>query len=177
MFILTVHVEMSDYLSVCMSVCFLGTFCIMHMRYSCRKTIKNNKNPNKQPTFRCQPAFRCQPDFGSHSQLLTNKLFSSFFFMRLTWASVRMMEKVLFSSFLNVFQFAGQNTQQTSDIYSIHLSVPCSHCRITAVARQPQGLLSDQIRTSVVKNTTSLGSWNRQHTCLVLNTFGIQIQE
>ena len=29
----------------------------------------------------------CQPAFGSHSQSLTNELFSSFFLMRLTWAS------------------------------------------------------------------------------------------
>ena len=29
----------------------------------------------------------CRPAFVSHSQLLTNKLFSSFFFLRLTWTS------------------------------------------------------------------------------------------
>ena len=65
-----------------------------------------------------------QPAFGSHSQSLPNKLFSSFFFMSLTWALIRMMEKVLFSWFSNVFYsfrpwkhvpnhvLAGQNTQQ-----------------------------------------------------------------
>ena len=46
-----------------------------------RPMKKNDKNPNEQPDFGCQPAF------GSHSQSLTNKLFSLFFFMRLTWAS------------------------------------------------------------------------------------------
>ena len=131
MFILTVHIEMSDYLSVCMSVCFLGTFCIMHMRYSCRKTIKNNKNPNKQPTFRCQPAFRCQPDFGSHSQLLTNKLFSSFFFMRLTWASRAHDGKGTFFMIFECFSLfstmrthaCGQNTQQTTVGKNPHIQV------------------------------------------------------
>ena len=32
-------------------------------------------------------------------------------------------------------------------ITPIQLSVPCSHCRITAGARQPQGLLSSRILT------------------------------
>ena len=39
------------------------------------RKYKNNKIPNEQPAFRCRPAFR------SHSKLLTNKLFSSFFFI------------------------------------------------------------------------------------------------
>ena len=45
-----------------------------------KKITKNFKIPNEQP------AFRCQPDFGSHSQSLTNKLFSSFFFASLSCA-------------------------------------------------------------------------------------------
>ena len=81
-----------------------------------------NKNPNEQP------AFRCQPDFGSHSQTLTNKLFSSFSFMRLTRASRAHDGKGTFSSFWNVFHcfrtcecmhkhaFAGRNTQQTTAV-------------------------------------------------------------
>ena len=59
-----------------------------------------NKNPNEQP------AFRCQPDFGSHSQSLTNKLFSSVSSCALHEPLVHMMVKVLFSSFLNVFDHA-----------------------------------------------------------------------
>ena len=47
--------------------------------------IKNIRKWYKIPNE--QPAFGCQPAFGSHSQSLTNKLFSSFFFVRLTWAS------------------------------------------------------------------------------------------
>ena len=44
------------------------------------KKEQKNKIPNEQPAFECQPAF------GSHSQSLTNKLFSSFFFMSLSHA-------------------------------------------------------------------------------------------
>ena len=47
--------------------------------------IKNIRKWYKIPNE--QPAFGCQPAFGSHSQSLTNELFSSFFLMRLTWAS------------------------------------------------------------------------------------------
>ena len=91
------------------------------MRCSCRKKYKNNKIPNEQPAFRCQPAF------GSHSQLLTNKLFSSFFFISLSCASHAHDEKGTFYSFLNVFDhfrpcecmrkhvFAGRNTQQVKN--------------------------------------------------------------
>ena len=43
-----------------------------------RLTKKND--PNEQTVFGCQPAF------GSHSQSLTNKLFSSFFFVSLSCA-------------------------------------------------------------------------------------------
>ena len=59
------------------NIVFQKTFCVMHMRRPCKKRTKNNKIPNEQPAFGCQPAF------GSHSQSLTNKLFSSFFFMSL----------------------------------------------------------------------------------------------
>ena len=63
------------------------------------KWSKNNKIPNEQPAFRCQPAF------GSHSQSLTNKLFSLFFFMRPTWASRAHDEKgtffIIFRCFLS----------------------------------------------------------------------------
>ena len=62
------------------------------------KIMKNNqkhKIPNEQPAFGCQPAFR------SHSQSLTNKLFSSFFLMSITWASSVHNEKGTFSWFLN----------------------------------------------------------------------------
>ena len=44
------------------------------------KTVKNKENPQELPAFSCQPAF------GSHSQSLINKLFSSFFYMSLMWA-------------------------------------------------------------------------------------------
>ena len=54
------------------------TFWVMHMRRPCRK---KNKIPNEQPVFGCQPTF------GSHSHSRTNKLFSSFFFMSITFAS------------------------------------------------------------------------------------------
>ena len=65
-----------------------------------KKITKNFKIPNEQP------AFRCQPDFGSHSQSLTNKLFSSVSSCALHEPLVHMMVKVLFSSFLNVFDHA-----------------------------------------------------------------------
>ena len=45
--------------------------CIAHVE----KKYKNNKIINEQPALRCQPAF------GSHSQMLTNKLFF-FVFLR-----------------------------------------------------------------------------------------------
>ena len=73
---------------------------------------EKNKIPNEQLAF------------GSHSQLLTNKLFSSYV---LHEPLVHMMKKVLFSSFSNVFYcfrpckrmlvhaFAGRNTQQGSN--------------------------------------------------------------
>ena len=92
------------------------TFFIMHMRGSCKTHVekwrkKFNKIPNEQPAFRCQPAFR------SYSQSLTNKLFSSFFFMSLTWASHVHNFLMFFIVFdhgnaLRKHAFAGQNTQQ-----------------------------------------------------------------
>ena len=51
-----------------------STFFFMHTRGSCKA------NEEKRP------AFGCQPSFGSHSQSLTSKLFSSFFFMSLLLA-------------------------------------------------------------------------------------------
>ena len=93
------------------------------------KRSKTSENDNKIPNE--QPAFGCQPAFGSHSQSLTNNIFSSFFFIFLPYSScalheplVRMMEKILFSLFSNVFDrfqpcqrmrkhvFAGRITQQ-----------------------------------------------------------------
>ena len=65
----------------------------------CKCSLKNYKNPNERPAFGCQPAF------GSHSQSLTNKLFSSIFFMRLTWASHANDEKVTFYHFWMFFIF------------------------------------------------------------------------
>ena len=62
---------------------FQRTFCIMHMSAHVEKRTKKNKIPNEQPAFGCQLAF------GSHSQLLTTKIFlhfSLFFCMSLTWA-------------------------------------------------------------------------------------------
>ena len=68
------------------------------MRSHGQKRSKTFENDKKGPFSSCareahvrgmkkkanvQPAFRCQPAFGSHSQSLTNKLFSLFFFMRL----------------------------------------------------------------------------------------------
>ena len=65
-----------------------------------------------------------QPAFGSHSQSLTNKLYSLFFFMSLTCASRMHDGKGTFSWFSNSFHhfrpckhmrkhaFAGRNTQQ-----------------------------------------------------------------
>ena len=60
---------------------------------------KNNKILNEQPAFGCQPAF------GSHSQSLTNKLFSS---CVLHEPLMHMMKKILFSSFSNIFFFLDQ---------------------------------------------------------------------
>ena len=65
---------------------FQRTFCVMRNKVfqrisSCawevhvEKRTKNNKFPNEQPAFGCQPAIE------SHSQSLTNKLFSSVFFV------------------------------------------------------------------------------------------------
>ena len=93
-------------------------FCVMHMSCPCTERTKKNKILNEQPGFGCQPAFK------SHSQSLTNKLFSSIFFMILTWTLHTHDGKGTFSWFLNVFHrfrpcecmrkhaFAGQNTQQ-----------------------------------------------------------------
>ena len=64
------------------------------------------KIPNEQPAIGCQPAF------GSHSQSLKNKLFSSFFFMRLTWAS-RAHDHIRPCEHMRKHAFAGWNTQQT----------------------------------------------------------------
>ena len=74
---------------------YMSNACAWRKMFSERS--KNNKISNEQPAFRCQPAF------GSHSQLLTNKLFSSFIFMHLTWASRTHDGKGTFSSFSNVF--------------------------------------------------------------------------
>ena len=56
-------------------------FCSWTWEDHVEKQSRNNKIPNEQSAFGCQPAF------ASHSQSLTNKLFSLFFFMGLTWAS------------------------------------------------------------------------------------------
>ena len=50
-----------------------------------------------------QPAFGCQPAIESHSQLLTNKLFSSFFFVSLLWASRVHDEKDTFFMIVKCF--------------------------------------------------------------------------
>ena len=52
-------------------VCRYKAFLFMNIRRSSRKT-KKNEIPKEQPAFGCQPAF------GSHSESLTNKLFSVF---------------------------------------------------------------------------------------------------
>ena len=70
-------------------------------KFSCTREVhvekrtKHNKIPNEQPGFGCQPAFR------SHSQLLTNKLFSLFFIESLSWAS-RVHDKK--GTFLLIFE-------------------------------------------------------------------------
>ena len=70
-----------------------------------QKRTKNNKIPNEQPAFGCQPAL------GSHSQSLTNKLFSSFIFVSFMWASHVHDEK---GTFLLIFEcFLSFSTMQT----------------------------------------------------------------
>ena len=66
----------------------------------CWKKYKNNKIPNEQPAFRCQPAFR------SHSQSLTNKLFSSFLFVSLSYAWWKKYFFTHFTMILIVFDHA-----------------------------------------------------------------------
>ena len=82
---------------------------------------KMKKIPNEQPAFGCQPAF------GSHSQLLTNKLFSSFFFTSLTWASHTYDEKGAFRpcESMRKHAFAGRSTQQLLMELSISCLVSC----------------------------------------------------
>ena len=101
-------------------LCILTSEHMLAHAFAWSKMMKNIWMPNKQPPFGCQPAF------GSHSQWLTNKLFSSFFFMSLTWASRAYDEKGTFSWFSNDFHrfrpcermhkhaFAGRNTQHTT---------------------------------------------------------------
>ena len=78
---------------------FSWQICVIHMSMLCTKKLKFNKIPNEQPAFRCQPAF------WSHSQSLTNKLFSSFFFVSLSYASRAHDEKrtffIIFKCFLS----------------------------------------------------------------------------
>ena len=73
--------------------------------------VKNNKIPNEQP------AFGCQPDFGSHSHLLTNKLFSSIFFTSLTWAVCMNDEK---GTFFMIFECILCSLVKIHNTYRLH---------------------------------------------------------
>ena len=90
------------------------------MHCACRKKYKNKKIPNEQPAFSCQPAFV------SHSQSLTKKLFSLFFFVSLSCASRKRYFFHLFFIFFCHFRpckrmrkhvFAGRNTQHIFSNY------------------------------------------------------------
>ena len=109
-----------------------STFFIMHTRGSSKAHKEKQRKMKKKVCWSAignkipneQPALSCQPVFGSHSQSLTNKLFSSFFFVSLLCASRVHNEKGIFYSFSSVYDcfqpcecmrkhaFSGRNTQQ-----------------------------------------------------------------
>ena len=116
-----------------------STFFIMPTRGSHKDLVIKTTNE--------QPAFGCWPAFGSHSQLLTNWLFSLFFYMSLSCAWWKRYFLTIFYCFFIVLimhVFAGWNTQQvnlffiqcgirTIKIYNLSFCTvgPCFFCKLT----------------------------------------------